>query len=175
MWIALWWLEMFTVHGPGDIEGEATVLNDEQSGFVLDCYAHDARGKRLYTSAFFSRPKGADKSGIAARVALFEALGPARFAGWAEGGETYEFLGHVYTYEKGEAMGKAVTSPLVRVAATEETQLREGMWASILANFEHENAPLGALTAYGLESGFSRVTLPGGKGAMVPFDGWCRV
>lgn len=168
MWIALWWLEMFTVHGPGDIEGEATVLNDEQSGFVLDCYAHDARGKRLYTSAFFSRPKGADKSGIAARVALFEALGPARFAGWAEGGETYEFLGHVYTYEKGEAMGKAVTSPLVRVAATEETQLREGMWASILANFEHENAPLGALTAYGLESGFSRVTLPGGKGAMVP-------
>ena len=161
LWVALWWLETFTVHGPGGIEGERTVLTDEQSGFVLDCYAHDAVGRRLYDSAFFSRPKGADKSGIAARLALFEALGPCRFAGFAEGGETYEFLGETYVYAPGEPMGKPVVSPVVRVAATEEMQLRIGMWASILANFNHDNAPLGALKAYGLEAGVSRVDLPG--------------
>lgn len=167
LWIALWWLETFTVHGPGGIEGESRVLNDEQSGFILDCYAHDADGRRLYDSAFFSRPKGTDKSGLASGIALFEAVGPARFAGWAEGGERYEFLGQTYVYAAGEPMGKHVVSPVVRIAATEETQLREGMWASVLTNFQHEDAPLKALTSYGLEAGFSRVVLPGG-GSMLP-------
>lgn len=161
LWIGLWWIEEFTVHGPGGIEGERTELTDEQAGFTLDCYAHDAKGSRLYDSAFYSRPKGADKSGISSRIALFEALGPCRFAGWAEGGETYEFLGKTYVYAEGEAMGKPVVSPVVRIAATEEEQLRDGMWASILTNFNHENAPLAALKAYGLEAGVTRVMLPG--------------
>ena len=36
-------------------------------------------GGLLYDSAFLSRPKGCDKSGLAARFALFEGMGPCRF------------------------------------------------------------------------------------------------
>ena len=64
---------------------------DEYTGFIVDCYSHDPAGKRFYNSAFFSRPKGTHKSGLAAALVFFEALGPARFAGWAKSGETSEF------------------------------------------------------------------------------------
>ena len=121
-WLALWWIETFVVHGPGDVQGEPVRHGDEYSTFVVDCYALDADGGRLVDSAFFSRPKGCDKSGLGSRLVLFEALGPCRFAGWAQGGETYTFLGQTYTYEKGEPMGKPVNTPYVRILATEEGQ-----------------------------------------------------
>ena len=78
------WMEYFVVHGPGDVHGEPVRHGDEYAGFLADCYAIDAAGRMLYDSAFFSRPKGADKSGLGARLALFEGLGPCRFAGWAD-------------------------------------------------------------------------------------------
>lgn len=161
LWVALWWLEEFTVHGPGPIVGQPTHLTDEYAGFIADAYTHDANGRRLYDSAFFSRPKGCDKSGLSARVALFEALGPCRFAGWAKGGETYEFLGRVYTYSKGEAMGKAITTPYVRVMATEEGQTGN-VYKTIYYNLTDENAPLSRLLAYGLDAGLTRILLPFG-------------
>lgn len=161
LWISLWWLETFTVHGPGPVVGEPTRLTDEYAGFVADCYVHDGRGKRMYDSAFFSRPKGCDKSGLSARLALFEALGPCRFAGWAKGGETYEFLGHVYTYAPGEAMGKAVTTPYVRVMATEEGQTGN-VYDTIYYNLTNDEAPLSTLRAYGLDAGLTRIILPFG-------------
>ena len=96
-WLALAWMEALCVHGPGDIEGTplhpdgGIPLDDELAGFTVDCYALEQQsGRRLYDSAFLSRPKGRDKSGHAGRLGLFEALGPCRFAGWAEGGEVYE-------------------------------------------------------------------------------------
>lgn len=89
-WMAVAWMEYFVVHSPGDVQGEPVRHGDEYTGFVVDCYAvDDGEGRLLYDSAFFSRPKGCDKSGLGARIGLFEAFGPARFAGWAEGGEVY--------------------------------------------------------------------------------------
>ena len=113
-WLATWWIETFVVHGPGDVEGEPIVHGDEYTAFIVDCYALGVDGRRLVNSAFLSRPKGCNKSGFAAELALFEALGPARFAGWAKGGEKYEFLGKEYVYEPGEAMGQPVTYPMIR-------------------------------------------------------------
>ena len=76
-WIALWWIETFVQHGPGDVSGEPIVNNDEYSDFIASCYCLDEDGRRLYDSAFFSRPKGGNKSEVAAMLALFEALARA--------------------------------------------------------------------------------------------------
>src|SRR3546814_860406 len=90
-WLAAAWMEHFCVHGPGDIQGrplsvaapDGIPLSDELTTLLVDSYALEDEGRRLYDSVFFSRPKGADKSGHAARIALFEAFGPCRFGGWA--------------------------------------------------------------------------------------------
>jgi len=167
-WLALWFVETFVVHGPGDVEGDPIRHGDEYSGFIVDCYALDADGARLHDSAFFSRPKGANKSGLAAELAIFEAVGPCRFDGWAKGGETFEFLGHVYTYEVGEPMGKPVKYPFIRVMATEEGQTGN-VYDTIYLNFER--GPLSELKAYGLDAGLTRILLPFGGEVMPSTSG----
>lgn len=158
-WLALWWIETLVVHGPGDVQGDPVQHGDEYSAFIVDSYALDGNGRRLVDSAFFSRPKGSDKSGLGARLALFEALGPCRFAGWAEGGETFEYLGHVYVYEAGEPMGRPVSVPYVRIMATEEGQTGN-VYDTIHYNLD--SGPLSELKAYGLDAGLTRILLPYG-------------
>lgn len=130
-WLGLAWMEYFCVHGPGDVEGrplnpdlpDAVPLDDELAEWVVDAYALAPRsGRRLYDSAFFSRAKGRDKSGSAGRFVLFEAFGPARFAGWAQGGEVFRWRDFEYEYLPGEPMGRPVTYPFIRCLATEEGQ-----------------------------------------------------
>jgi hypothetical protein len=158
-WLALWWVETFVVHGPGAVQGEPVRHGDEYSSFFLNCYVVDGDGRRLVDSAFFSRPKGCNKSGLAAELVLFEALGPARFAGWAQGGETYTFLGKTYTYAAGEPMGQSVTAPFVRIMATEEGQTGN-VFDTVYLNLN--DGPLSELKAYGLDVGLTRVLLPYG-------------
>lgn len=165
-WLAVWWMEKFTLHGPGDVEGEPMKFGDEFTGFFVDCYALDTKGRRLYDSVFFSRPKGCNKSGVGACLCLFEALGPARFLGWAKGGEAYTFLGETYEYLPGEPMGRPVKSPFVRVMATEEEQAGN-VYDTVFYNLTDDNAPLAQLKAYGLDAGLTRTKLPFG-GEIVP-------
>lgn len=170
--IAVWWVETFVVHGRGDIAGQPIRYGDEYTGFVFDCYALDARGRRLYDSAFFSRPKGTDKSGVAAALSLLEAFGPCRFAGFAKGGETYTFLGQTYHYAKGEPMGRPVTQPIIRILATEEGQTGN-VYDSIYFNLTSDDAPLNQLVkAYGVDAGKTRVLLPksSGGGSIEPMS-----
>lgn len=162
--IAWWWIETFLVNGPGDAHGTPVKRGDEFGGFIVDCYLLDENGDRLVDSAFFSRPKGCDKSGMAAHLAIFEAFGPCRFLGWAEGGEYYEFLGQRYYYSPGEPMGRPVTDPVVRVMATEEGQTGN-TYDNIYVNLTE--GPLSALTAQGMDVGLTRVKLPDG-GEIVP-------
>jgi hypothetical protein len=164
-WLAIAFMEYFVRHGPGSVQGMPVEHGDEYTGFVVDCYAvgdHPSNNHLLYDSAFFSRPKGCDKSGLAARLALFEALGPARFAGWARGGERYTDpwgLGFVYTYEPGEPMGKHVTAPFIRLMATEEGQVG-AVYETILYNLTDEDCPLSQVP--GVDAGLARVFLPWG-------------
>ena len=160
-WIAVWFMETFTVRGPGDAQGEPVVYGDEFTGFFVDCYALDEDGRRLYDSAFFSRPKGCDKSGVGANLCLFEAFGPCRFDGWAVGGEEFEFLGQVYVYAKGEPMGRPIQSPFIRVMSTEEQQTGN-VYDTIFYNLDDEASPLQALKAYGMDAGLTRILIPGG-------------
>lgn len=123
--LALWWMHTFLVHGPGDVQDiplSTLPLDDEFRGFIADAYALNDEGRRLYGSAFISRAKGRAKSELAGFIALFEAFGPARFAGWALGGEKFIVGEYEYTYAPGEAMGRPITYPFIRCLATEETQ-----------------------------------------------------
>lgn len=162
-WLAVAWQEHFCLHGPGDVQGEPVELDLELTELTVDCYALGANGRRLYDSAFISRAKGRDKSGQAARDALFEGFGPCRFAGWAKGGEKFRWRDFVYEYQPGEPMGRPVVSPFIRCLATEETQAGN-TYDNIYFNLTE--GPL----AEGLgrdDAGLTRINIPGG-GEIIP-------
>lgn len=152
------WIEHWCVHGPGDIQGQEVELDGEFGGFIVDAYALRQSGRKLYDSAVISRGKGRAKSELAAFIGLFEAFGPCRFAGWAEGGEVFEWHGFRYKYQPGEAMGRPVTYPFIRCLATEESQAGN-TYDNIHFNLTEgplaEDLPSGA-------AGITRVFLPGG-------------
>src|SRR6187551_2750173 len=81
--LAVAWIEYFVRHGPGAVQGMEVELGDEYAGYIMDAYALLYDGRRCYDHCFLSRPKGTNKSGLASYIALFEALGPSRFAGFA--------------------------------------------------------------------------------------------
>jgi phage terminase large subunit-like protein len=107
-WQVIEWIEAMLVHGPGDVQGEPIVLDDEQAAFLLKAYALDpVTGRRLIRRAVFSRPKGRAKSELAGMIACAEALGPVRFDGWDAAGSP---------------VGRRVKYPEILCVATEETQ-----------------------------------------------------
>ncbi|MBF6085210.1 terminase [Nocardia cyriacigeorgica] len=167
-WLATAWLEYFAVHGPGDLAGEpAGPIIDEYVAFIVDLYAQATEGVRLYDHAFLSRPKGCAKSEIASFVALFDAFGPSRFDGFAEGGEEYRDpwgLGFSYTYAPGEPLGKHIRNPIVRCLATEEDQ------AGLVYDTIHLNCtdgPLASAMRRRDDAGLTRILVPGG-GEIIP-------
>ncbi len=156
--LAWGWVEHFAVHGPGDVQGQAVELDGEFGGFIVDAYALRPDGRKLYDSAVISRAKGRAKSELAAFFVLFEAFGPARFAGWAEGGEIYRWRDFVHRYRRGEPMGRLVTSPFIRCLATEEGQAGN-TYDNV--NFNLTEGPLADGMPKGT-SGLTRVFIPGG-------------
>jgi len=162
-WLAAWWIESFCVHGPGDVQGTPVNLDDEFYAFLLDVYALDDEGRRLYDSAFLSRAKGRAKSELAGFIVLFEAMGPARFAGWANGGESYDRDGKVFAYKKGDPIGQPVTAPFIRCLATEEGQAGntyDNVYFNLTEGPLAEGLPRDA-------AGLTRIFLPGG-GEIIP-------
>jgi hypothetical protein len=160
--LAVAWIEHFVRHGPGAVQGMEVTLNDEYAAFVMDCYALLPEGKRIYDHVFLSRPKGTNKSGLASYIAQFEALGPCRFLGFAEEGDTYEDpwgMGFTYEYEPGEPMGKPVHVPMIRIMATEEGQTGN-IYDTIYFNLTDDDCPLSHVP--GIDPGRTRVYLPSG-------------
>lgn len=152
------WIEHFTVHGPGDVRGKPVELDQELFEFMLDVYALDREGRRMYDSAFLSRPKGRSKSELAGLVSLAEGMAPVRFGGWADkkGGDRFRWRDFTYRYHEGEAMGRPVVSPFIRVLATEETQ------AGNIYDTVYLNLSEGPLELAGDAAGLTRSYLPGG-------------
>lgn len=162
-WVALWWIENFCVHGPGDVQGTPVLLDDEFSAFVLDVYSLDEEGRRLYDSAFMSRAKGRAKSELAGFIVLFEALGPARFSHFSDGTDVYEKDGKQYRYAVGQPVGKLVTAPFIRCLATEEGQAGntyDNVYFNLSEGPLAEGLPRDA-------AGLTRIFLPGG-GEILP-------
>ena len=162
-WFAIWWMENFCVHGPGDVQGQDLELDDEWAVFVIDCYALGEDGRRLYDSVFLSRAKGRAKSELAGFIVLFEAMGPARFSHFSDGTDVFERDGFTYQYSVGEPVGRLVTAPIIRCLATEEGQAGN-TYDNVYFNLTE--GPLGA----GLPrdaAGLTRIFLPGG-GEIIP-------
>lgn len=162
-WLACWWIETFCVHGPGDVQGQPVVLDDEFAGFILDVYAVDEEGRRNYDSAFISRAKGRAKSELAGFIVLFEAFGPCRFNGFATGTETYTYHDQTYTYQPGEPLGVEVVAPVIRCLATEEGQAGntyDNVYFNLSEGPLAEGLPRDA-------AGLTRIFIPGG-GEIIP-------
>jgi hypothetical protein len=111
-WVVIDWLETYLCNGPGDVQGEDLVIDDEEA--LLICWAyrlwpkdHADAGRRLVHRAIYSRPKGRRKSMLAGALDCAEGFGPVRFDGWDA---------------NGNPVGRPVTNPLVRILATEEGQ-----------------------------------------------------
>lgn len=146
---------------------------DEYTFFVVDCYTlseNPSNNHMNYDSAFFSRPKGCDKSGLAARLGLFEALGPCRFSGkWAKGGEVYEDpwgLGFRYVYSPGEPMGKSIKAPVIQCMATEVGQVSnvfQTIWYNLGGADDYDDDELPPLCGVpGIAMNQEKVLLPKG-------------
>ena len=147
--LAYWWIRNFVVYGGGSVRGQPVKFGPERYKELLLMYALSPVGKRLHSSVFYSKPKGTDKSGLGGYLACFEAVGPCRFSGWAQGGERYTFMGKTYVYKAGEAMGRPVVEPIIRMMATEEDQA-SNVFGVTLHNFQE--GPLASLGAAAFSS-----------------------
>lgn len=162
---AISWIEHFLVHGPGDVQGEPVVLDDEFATFTLKAYEVDDGGNRKVRRAFLSRSKGRSKSGFAAMVECFEALGPARFDHWAESGELSDWG---YEYEDGEPVGIPLTYVEILNVATEESQAGN-TYDAVHYMLNPDSCSAELLATYGkLDVGLTRINLPDKRGFIEP-------
>jgi len=117
--------------GPG--AGEPLELTPEQLRIVLRWYALDDRGRPIWRRGALRRAKGWGKDPLGAPIALFELLGPCRFAGFNA---------------KGDPVGAPHPAPLVQIAAVSLYQTKTTM--SLLPAML---APTG-FDEYGVEAGY---------------------
>jgi hypothetical protein len=105
---AIDFIEMYMVHGPGDVQGTTIELDDEMRDFIIECYRLNPQtGQREYDEAVLSRAKGRAKSEIAGFIVVWEAYGECRFSHWDA---------------DGQPVGKRIVTPLIKCMATEESQ-----------------------------------------------------
>jgi hypothetical protein len=159
------WMEHFLVHGPGDVQGQPIELDDEFAAFIVKAYELDALGERRVRRAFLSRSKGRSKSGLAAMIECFEALGPARFDHWAEEGEV-SYWG--YEYETGEPVGKQLGYVEILNVATEEGQAGN-TYDAVYYMLNPDTCSPALLDEFGkIDVGLTRINLPDKRGFMEP-------
>lgn len=165
-WAAIDWIEFFLVHGPGDVQGQRIELDDEFAGFILRAYVVDKKaGERVVRRAFLSRAKGRSKSGLAAMIECFEALGPCRFDHWAEAGEV-SYWG--YEYEEGEPVGAPLAYVEALNVATEEGQAGN-TYDAVYYMLNADTCAPELLERFGkLDVGLTRINLPQKRGFIEP-------
>jgi phage terminase large subunit-like protein len=158
------WIETFLIHGPGDIEGDPVILDDEFAAFIARCYEVDKAGKRRIRRAVMSRPKGRAKSELAAFIACAEAIGPVRFSHFAEAGEVSPWG---YEYAEGEPVGAPVKRPEILCFATEFGQAGNTYDAVRFMLSPDSGSPYLVETYGKLDVGLTRILLPNG-GTITP-------
>lgn len=139
------WKEAHCVIPDGFRRGEPFVETDWQLWATVNHYRvrPTATLGQLAPAFHFRRsqivlPQKAGKGPWSASDALVQAVGPALFAGWAEGGEAWDCRDHgcgcgfVYVYEPGEPMGMPWPTPLIQVTAFSEDQA-DNIWRPLQA------------------------------------------
>ncbi|WP_183092915.1 hypothetical protein [Nocardioides stalactiti] len=165
-WAAISWIEHYLVHGPGDVQGQPIELDDEFAAFIVKAYRVNPKtGARVVRRAFLSRAKGRSKSGLAAFIEAFEALGPCRFDHWAESGEVSAWG---YEYEPGEPVGKPLEYVEILNVATEEGQAGN-TYDAVYYVLHADTCSDALLEDYGhLDVGLTRINLPNSRGFIEP-------
>ncbi|MBB4072057.1 hypothetical protein [Canibacter oris] len=147
MMITAAWIESHCVIPDMTHQGAPFILRDEQLLFVANHY--DVKPTATYNPAAETdltlpqNPKAAaftyrrsqlvrsqkwGKSPLVSAFACLEGVGPALFAGWSTGKETYDCAAHgcgcgwFYQYEEGEPMGRPWPTALIQITATTEDQ-----------------------------------------------------
>jgi hypothetical protein len=164
-WYAIDWIQNFLVHGPGDVQGEKIVLDDEFAEFVIKAYEITTDGYRKVRRAFLSRPKGRSKSELAAMLACFEALGECRFDHWAQQGEISDWG---YRYAKGEPVGKMLKYVEILNVATEENQAGNTYGGVRYMLHPDTCSPLLSDRFGPIDAGLTRTFLPDKRGRIEP-------
>lgn len=131
------WIEAHCRVPGGVYEGEPLLFNGWQLYVTANHYqikpAAVVDPRRLLAPFHYRRsvivgPQKCGKSPWGAGFLLFEAVGPALFAGWAKGGEVYRCSDHgcgcgwEYRYLKGEAMGVPRRKSMLGLLAVAESQ-----------------------------------------------------
>jgi hypothetical protein len=129
----------------GDHVGEPYVLTNEMLRFLLFHYRVDpATGRFVYSrGSQLVRPQKWGKAPFTAAIVCAEADpdGPVLFAGWDA---------------RGEPVGRPWSTPWVQVAASSEDQT-DNVWRALVPMIE-----LGPLAAVLVDTGETRINLPGG-------------
>lgn len=125
-WEVVDFIEAYCPHGPGDVQGEEFVLDDEEVQLVLDLYrvhppGHQRAGRRVVSRGLYSRAKGRRKSELAGALVVAEARGPVRFDGWNAAGAP---------------IGRPIRAPFIRCLATEESQ-SGNTYGNVVAMLDH--------------------------------------
>ena len=146
------WIEAYTCHGPGDVEGDPIMLDDEVFDFIVDAYELDPKtGRRKRSKVAYSAPKGRAKSETAGLIGVAEALGPVRFDGWDA---------------DGQPVGREIRSPFIRALATEEKQSGNTFQniAFIMGEWGQDNHPgiYGGIKGIGDYRSCENIYLPSG-------------
>lgn len=135
--VALDWIPAHCVVPDRFTRGEPFELYDYQFRYLANFYlvrpaAQWVPDDPILGPAFVYRrgllvdPQKKGKSPLMAAHICLEAVGPALFAGWAEGGELYDCrdygcgCGWVYEYQPGEPMGMPWPTPLIQITALSE-------------------------------------------------------
>lgn len=165
-WASISWIENYLVHGPGDVQGQAIDLDDEFAAFIVKAYrVNPQTGARIVRRAFLSRAKGRSKSGLAAFIECFEAIGPCRFDHFAEDGEISDWG---YEYEPGEPVGRPLGYVEILNVATEESQAGN-TYDAVYYILNPDTCSDALLEDYGaLDVGLTRINLPGSRGFIEP-------
>jgi len=177
------WMEHHLVHGPGDVRGEPYRL-DKEKALVLYCAyeiwpkgklspeGKQMEGRRRFKRVALSVRKGWAKTEFAAAITAAELhpLAPVRFAGWAEGGETSDWVytdpetGEVrpWVYKAGEPIGRGVKDPYVPMVAFTAEQSEELAFNALKVMLEEGQFGEGVF-----DIGNERIIVldPGGKAA----------
>lgn len=135
LFVAHDWIEAHCVVPDGFLKGTPWEFYDWQSWCILNFYRLKPSAKvgQLAPAFKYRRsqivlPQKSGKAPYTAAHICNEAVGPALFAGWSEGGEVWDCRDHgcgcgwAYEYEPGEAMGMEWPTPLIQVTATSEEQ-----------------------------------------------------
>ncbi|WP_345750100.1 hypothetical protein [Microbacterium rhizophilus] len=144
--VAAAWIESHCVIPDQEHRGEPFALGSEQFAFVVNHYRvrPDATPARIvkpvdafvFRRSLLVRAQKWGKSPLVAGFVCLEGVGPATFAGRAEGGEVYDCRDfrcgcgwgtersafEPYVFEPGEPMGKPWATPLIQITATTEDQ-----------------------------------------------------